>query len=69
MGHRGMTRGNDGIWPLQMFMCVCMFQERDILEVVWVGKEGLTDKMQWETGDPISGNATFNVLLLCFPAL
>lgn len=36
------------ICPLHV--SVCMFQERDIFEVIWVGKEGLTDKIQWETG-------------------
>lgn len=50
-------------------VCVYMFQERDILEVIWVGKEGITDKIQWETGDPVSPYAAFNMLLLWFPAL
>lgn len=50
-------------------VCVYMFQERDILEVIWVGKEGVTDKIQWETGKPTSPCATFISLLLWFPAL
>lgn len=44
-------------------LCVC-FKE-DILEVIWVGQEGLTDKIQqWETGNTASPYATLNVLLL-----
>lgn len=67
MGHRGTPRGSDGICPLHV--CVCMFQERDVLEVIWVGKEGVTYKIHWETGDPTSPYATFNMLLLWFPGL
>jgi len=61
----GETRGNDGICPLHVYV----FQERDIPEVISVGKEGVTDKIQWETGDPASPCVTFNMLLLWFPAL
>lgn len=67
MGHRGMTKGNDGMCPLHL--CVCMFQGRDILETICVGKEGLTDKIRWETGDPASLYAAFSMLLLWFPVL
>lgn len=50
--------------------CVCIYVSRKrYLEGIWVGKEGLTGKIQWETGDPESPCATFNMLLLWFPAL
>lgn len=58
MGHRGTTT-----WQWCHISCVC-FKE-NILEVIWVGKEGLTDKIQqWETGNPVSPYATFSMLLL-----